>query len=83
MDWHKSEISLHARSKWDLLRPAESSEDPLPFSSGTLIRSPLSTHWATTVLLPEIPAPSLPCHNILPSFLLCHCSCQIGWLCWG
>lgn len=36
-----------------------------------------STRGATTMPLPVLPAPALPCHSIVPSFLLC----QIGWLC--
>lgn len=62
---------------WSLLSPR-----PAIPSSGTLPQEP-ATHWATPVLLPVLPTPSLPCHNILPGFLLCQCSCQIGWLCWG
>lgn len=78
--------SHHARSRKGLLGPMESPLSTRPTvlicdsGSGTLPQEP-STHWATTVLLPVLPAPSLPCHNILPDFLLCHCSCQIGWLC--
>lgn len=62
---------------WSLLSPR-----PAIPSSGTLPQEP-ATHWANPVLLPVLPTPSLPCHNILPDFLLCQCSCQIGWLCWG
>lgn len=66
---------------WSLLSPRPS----IPScgkGSGTWPQE-LGTHWATPVPLPVLPTPSLPCHNILPDFLLCQCSCQIGLLCPG